>query len=102
MNRATDLIIRSSSTDKIQSEGVAIYCPACNTHHLFVKGRWNFNGDYEKPTFSPSMLVKGGPCNKDGSDRICHSFVKDGKIQYLSDCTHKYVGKTIDLPGVED
>ena len=38
------------------------YCPGCKSHHLFDE-RWTFNGDQEKPTFTPSMLV-----NKD-----CHT-----------------------------
>jgi hypothetical protein len=28
---------------------------------------------------------------------VCHSFVTDGKIQYLSDCTHAMAGQTVDL-----
>ena len=30
-----------------------------------------------------------------------HSYVTDGRIQYLSDCTHPLAGQTVDLPDVE-
>lgn len=73
----------------------AIQCPGCNCLHGF-DNRWAFNGDFEKPTFSPSMLVNGG----DLSSR-CHSFVTDGKIQFLSDCFHKFKGQTVDLEDID-
>jgi hypothetical protein len=69
----------------------AIYCKGCDNYHAFDSG-WTFNGDYEKPTFSPSMLV-----NQSHPERRCHSFVTDGKIQYLSDCFHQYAGQTLEL-----
>jgi hypothetical protein len=31
-------------------------------------------------------------------DRVCHSFVVDGRIQFLGDCTHHLAGQTVDLP----
>jgi len=68
-----------------------IHCTGCGCAHAF-DSRWTFNGDFEKPTFTPSMLV-----NKDEPNGRCHSFVTDGKIQYLSDCFHQYAGKTLEL-----
>jgi hypothetical protein len=29
---------------------------------------------------------------------VCHSFVTDGRIQFLGDCTHALAGQTVDLP----
>lgn len=57
---------------------------------------WTFNGDLEKPTIRPSILVS----YKYGEDNVrvcCHSFITEGNIQYLDDCTHHLVGKTIPL-----
>lgn len=100
--------------------GHVIMCPACGCGHLF-DGRWAFNGDTEKPTFSPSMLVRGQRYpsgrqfpNDDEHKRMmagedfrpqmvptwCHSFVTDGRIEYLADCTHALKGRTVDLPDV--
>lgn len=75
-----------------------IFCPACKTIHLF-DDRWTFNNNFDKPTFSPSMLVHG---TEDGFAPRCHTFVRNGKIEYLSDCSHEMKGHTIDLPEITD
>ncbi len=36
-----------------------------------------------------------------GQSPLCHSFVRDGRIEFLGDCTHKLAGQTIELPEVE-
>lgn len=84
---------------------------------------WGWDGNAEHPTFTPSILartVRGqGLTDADWAeyDRIvsqpggteavlshpkfkwvCHSFVTDGRIQFLSDCTHTLAGQTVDLP----
>lgn len=88
------------------NSGHLIFCPACECAHKFDAKRWSFNGDTEKPTFSPSMLVRGSlraGILSDDSDSLygtCHSFVRDGKIEFLSDCTHAMAGQTVDLPDV--
>lgn len=76
--------------------GWMVFCPGCGCAHVY-DSRWTFNGDVDKPTFKPSYLSRStwGP-NKE--KRVCHSFVTDGKIKYLGDCTHQYKGQTIDLP----
>lgn len=33
-------------------------------------------------------------------DVICHSFIVNGDIRYLSDCTHAMAGKTVSLPDI--
>lgn len=69
-------------------------CPACGYAHVF-DGRWKFNGDVEKPTFSPSLLVHA---NQNASRPRCHSHVADGKIAYCADSEHAMKGQTVDLP----
>lgn len=84
----------------IKGVGYSHYCPACGREHTFYtkhpnsKYNWRFNGDMEYPTFTPSMLIFA-----DDSLNYprCHYFIKKGRIQYLSDSTHLYSGKTIDL-----
>lgn len=73
-----------------------IYCPACDSIHVF-DNRWTFNNNYDKPTFSPSMLVY-----KDTVHARCHSFVTDGMIKYLGDCGHAMKNKTVALPDLTD
>lgn len=70
-------------------------CPACECCH-YADNRWTFNGDLKKPTFSPSILVNRDLANPDTP--LCHSFVTDGKIQFLNDCTHEMAGQTVELP----
>ena len=69
------------------------FCPGCETP-IRLKG-WEFNGNAEQPTFSPSVLTTAG-------SHRCHSFIRDGKIQFLDDCTHAFAGKTVDLPDIPD
>jgi len=45
----------------------------------------------DKPSFQPSILWQWG-------DVRCHSYVTDGRIQFLNDCTHDLAGQTVDLP----
>jgi hypothetical protein len=109
-------------------EQVAFWCPGCNSSHtLSVSGAgaiWGWNGDADRPTFTPSVLVTSGhfiasqagkrcwcDYNREqiaaGKDPahfecgICHSFVTDGRIQFLADSTHKLAGQTVDLPEFE-
>jgi Family of unknown function (DUF6527) len=80
-------------------ELMAFHCPGCGYDHAFRVGgtrppdRWTWNGSMDKPTFHPSLL-----CNQDTPAMRCHSFVTDGRIQFLSDCFHKLAGQTVDLP----
>lgn len=75
------------------------YCPGCKSHHSFDT-RWKFNGDLQKPTFTPSMLVnQHRQKDTEGTPAVrCHYFLTDGKIQYLPDCDHELKGQTIDCP----
>lgn len=103
------------------------HCPGCGYNHsVIVEGYsgpatvWGWNGDAEKPTFTPSILVKGrqftpagraafdkwhsegcpspAPESFESRDTVCHSFITDGNIQFLGDCTHALAGQTVPLP----
>lgn len=92
---------------------VLFWCPGCeDVHAIHTRaGGWTWNGDAEHPTFSPSVLYNGvqwGPADEffkpnhrgipPGGSIVCHSFVTDGRIQFLGDCTHILAGQTVDLP----
>lgn len=70
-------------------------CPGCKHEHV-INTSWQFNGDVNKPTFSPSVKV-----SSPRSGTLCHSFVTDGKIQFLSDCVHELAGQTVELPDMD-
>lgn len=75
-----------------------IKCPGCDVTHV-IDTRWDFNGDMDKPTFKPSLLVQY-EWGDENEERRCHSFITDGNIRYLNDCTHELVGQTVELPEI--
>lgn len=117
---------------------IRFHCPGCNDLHQVRVNTppagfelreptpphpyWSWNGNLERPTFNPSVLVRTGHychtppvpgnCACDFQERfpeedpwawpcvVCHSFVRDGRIQFLGDCTHALAGKTVDLPEI--
>lgn len=75
-----------------------LWCPACDDL-VCISDAWGFNGDLDKPTFTPSLLTQIE--FTDGRRHVCHSFVTDGMWNYLSDSTHAMAGQTapmVDLP----
>ena len=88
---------------------VGFFCPGCREmHQVRVEGdgrpRWGFNGDYERPTFTPSVLLRLPGALESGARRpdfVCHSFVTDGQIQFLGDCTHDLRGQVVPIPKPE-
>lgn len=94
----------------VEGGGLNFWCPGCNGVHGIRVGdgpwpRWGWNGDVRRPTFTPSILVRTGRAldptfEPEAGDppEVCHSFVTDGRIQFLSDCTHAMAGQTVDLP----
>lgn len=59
---------------------------------------WTWNGSVDSPTVKPSILTK---TEIDGKEVICHTFVNDGKVRFLSDCTHELAGQTLDILDVD-
>ena len=94
------------------SDMLRFRCPGCGTDHFVSVGprsywqqRWKFNGDYNKPTIHPSVLVTVDvppDVKLTPNVRRCHSFITDGRIQFLSDSTHPLAGQTVDLPDFEE
>lgn len=112
----------------LEGDQLAFWCLGCKISHAIHIGsgdgpRWGFNGNAEKPTFTPSVLVRSGHyarhhttedecwCTYNAAQVaagkppsgfeccVCHSFVTDGRIQFLGDSTHALAGQTVDLPG---
>lgn len=87
----------------LECDHVAFHCPGCATWHVLPvpphPRAWAFNRDFDKPTFAPSILINVGGSNP--TQPICHSFVRDGCIEFLNDCTHALVGRTVELHAVK-
>lgn len=79
---------------------IMFFCPGCKCGHSVYasldnseeKGfsRWTWNGDREKPSIFPSVVVL-----KPGQK--CHTFIRDGEIKFLADCEHELAGQTLKL-----
>lgn len=71
---------------------VKFYCPACKRGHKVWLGAngWEYNGNASAPTFWPSIKVESAD---ELGPTICHSFVINGQIEYLADCTHAMRGQ---------
>jgi hypothetical protein len=82
-------------------------CPGCKCRHRVVgtygDGRqaWTFNGSLENPTLNPSILVTYGANPPSDRPARCHSYVREGNIQFLGDCTHELKGQTVPLPEMD-
>ena len=96
-----------------QSEGneiLTIWCPGCkDLHQVFPSSmpkqrasdpRWQIHS-INPLTISPSLLVT---CRYGGEaqERRCHSFIKNGKWQFLSDCTHELAGQTVPMAKIPE
>jgi hypothetical protein len=91
--------LRHCVNGQIEYDVLFFWCPACDKYHSVNVNHpngWGWNGSLNQPTITPSILVTGGY-----PDMRCQSFVTDGKIQYLSDCSHGMAGQTVELPDTE-
>ena len=79
------------------------YCPGCQDYHVIItaSGTWapshTLTGTLKKPTVRASVLSKGD--QNDGKP-YCHSYITNGRIHFLDDCTHILAGQTVDLPPI--
>lgn len=98
---------RKLYTNQDDPNEMLFHCPGCKYGHGIRSAPpknpdypnqavWTFNGDLEKPTFSPSYLTG----TKNFTERRCHSYIKDGMIEFLSDCWHPLAGQTVELPDI--
>lgn len=89
---------------------IAFWCPGCEEVHVVnvasdARPRWGYNGNADAPTLTPSILLRTGRAvdpnfqpEPGDPPEVCHSFVTDGLIQFLGDCTHGLAGQTVPLP----
>lgn len=88
------------------------HCPGCKISHrvpVAGAGAWGFNGNLDRPTLTPSVLVYShktliddtlngealtAPENVTETPQ-CHTFIRDGRIEFLNDCTHALAGRTV-------
>ena len=72
------------------------WCPGCKHHHFVKRSIWKL--DIKENTISPSVLVRcPDPDNHGTFLSVCHTFVRNGQIQFLNDCTHVLAGQTVPM-----
>lgn len=87
------------------------HCPGCNFAHgirtatwpmpenltdkqkEWFANKWLWDGNFNSPSVSPSLNVKGAE-----DKTVCHSFIENGKIRFLTDSVHSLAGQTVELP----
>lgn len=101
-------MIRNIDDHGIKYQALAFICPGCidmrgatGLHLLPVNSAvkspsWDWDGNLEAPTLSPSILT-----GKD-SPNICHSFLRAGVFEFLGDCTHSLANQKVPMPDLPD
>jgi Family of unknown function (DUF6527) len=101
-------MIRTVEDHGVEYQAIALICPGCalmggeGLHMLPIDWTghpvWEWNGDLERVTLTPSIATEGGPPD---ARWLCHSFLTGGEWRFLDDCTHALRGQTVamaDLP----
>lgn len=113
-------------------EGLTYYCQGCESAHTIKtkgNGAWGWNGDVEKPVFTPSVLLSSTRLTEKGNADleawrasgmpsrngvpfesapfVCHTFVgcngaQPGEVIFLGDCTHALAGQVQPLADLPD
>lgn len=103
----------------VRYDALAFWCPGCESidddgdrqgglHMIAVNSphhppSWEWDGNLDAPTLSPSILTKRGEAEQDARPLfVCHSFLRAGVFEFLGDCTHNYAGQNVPLPDLPD
>ena len=100
-------MLRTVNDHGLEYPCLMFICPGCaedlgsGLHMLPVnttvkEPAWSWDGNLEKPTITPSILT-----GRD-SDKICHSYLKEGIFQFLEDSTHSLAGTFVEIPDLPD
>lgn len=65
-----------------------------NVEGEFDKPSWDWDGNLEAPTLSPSILSRGYG--------VCHSFLRQGIFEFLTDSTHPLAGQKVPIPDLPE
>lgn len=87
---------------------VRLWCPGCQALHMptfrcpehggpATGPVWDGDPHSSPFTMSPSYLV-----HQTEVSPLCHSFIRDGRWEFLGDCTHELAGQTVPLEPLPD
>ena len=107
-----DRVVRLASNGDAPGRSLWMWCPGCDDAHRITVGDecgWAWDGNETAPTISPSIKVTGVQWDESysfhkpnhlaapGQPIVCHSFVRAGRWEFLSDCTHTLAGQTVPM-----
>lgn len=100
------------------------WCPGCKRTHAWYLAdddgqtlnnygpshTWQWDGNLEAPTIEASLHVHPDPPPPAGGERVpgyrpqvrCHSFLRAGVWDFLSDCEHELVGQKVPMVPLPD
>lgn len=119
--------LRTVTDGEVTWHMLSMWCPGCNHHHAVnLVGPdgyrpnvcWDWDGNLELPTVSPSLLVGGSVyLHADGTQCMnwhedyqtethtqgpCHSFILAGNWQFLADSAHHLAGQITPMVPLPD
>lgn len=118
-------LLRKVRYNNVDCWSLMFVCPGCvaggppgyeGIHILLVnapegsgKASWDFDGNLEAPTLSPSILTNGTRSedarrNDDGTYRFarCHSYLRNGIFEFLTDSEHPLAGQKVPIPDLPE
>lgn len=102
------VVRRNVTVDDVDTYRLFMWCPGCEDLHA-IGAQWTWDGNTERPTINPSILVGGVQWPTDdafhkprhavpaGAATVCHSFIRDGRWEFLTDNTHQLAGQTVPM-----
>lgn len=109
-------MLRSVIDKGVRYKSLVFACPGCvaggpegydGIHSLPVNATgldrpsWDWDGNLEAPTLSPSILTNKGNTTESPYPR-CHSFLRSGVFEFLVDSTHPLAGQHVPMPDLPD
>jgi len=111
-------VLRIGGNGTAPGRSLWLWCPGCDDAHRVIidsPNGWTWDGNEQAPTISPSILVRGVQWAQGlryyrvghskvptGGQTVCHSFVRAGRWEFLSDCTHTAAGQTVPMVPLPD
>lgn len=81
------------------------WCPGCDRVHIlpWQRGGWEFNGDREKPTFTPSFKHQWPEWEGQKKvERVCHYIISAGVLNFCADSKHALAGQAMPMQPLPD
>ena len=108
-------LVRSVDDHGDHYKALLLWCPGCEYQHEGRKvgglnhipftgdGKkrptWTWNNDLVRVTIHPSLLVQ---YTRYDVPFVCHSFLQDGRWQFLGDCTHSLGNQSVPMISLPD